>query len=53
MTYSEIDEALDALDSLMSKYFRLFGLLGWTPGAEFEKLFPGWKGIFEIPWKMN
>jgi hypothetical protein len=53
MTYSEIDEAFDALDSLMPKYFELFDLGSWTVGAEFEKLFPGWKGIFEVAWKVD
>jgi hypothetical protein len=52
--YSEIDQALDTLNSLMRKYFRLLDLGDWRQrGAEFERRFPGWKRVFEAPWNIQ
>jgi hypothetical protein len=48
-TYTEIDEALDVLDSLVEKYSALFGI-SWRSGTTFDALFPGWKEVFENPW---
>jgi hypothetical protein len=52
VTYVEIDEALDALDSTIAKYSKLFSLRAgyWEAGAEFGSLFADWQEIFEIPW---
>src|ERR1700730_14578581 len=45
--YVEIDEALDALDSTIAKYWNLFSLNRghWEAGTEFGSLFPDWQEI--------
>ena len=43
----EVDMALDILSGLVDKYSRLLTGSGGTIEPE---LWPGWKGIFTIPW---
>ena len=48
LTIEEIDEALDAVEEMLKKYYLLFtgaGLLGAEPAIQFD-----WQTVFTIPW---